>query len=257
MPQQWVMLGSYDATSPYQLMVTLTNRGAAVERVELVERRSNGKLRYRDLDSQTGYAGFYCRDTPSGCVVSAVGPGTPAALAKASGGAAQPGILSGDVILSVDGAKIGFSNELESLFHRAPRGQVANITVRRNVDGADKVLIFAVALDDRPLELIRPEASEVSSAVPSYLLGLQRLGTKKVPRGKEELPGVPSLRSENWELLETNADNVAFRYAVKGGGAGKPGGLEIVKRYRLSHGKSLDDTADTSDACGLQPAGEH
>ncbi len=244
-PQQWVMLGSYDASSPYQLMVTLTNRGASVERVELVERRANGKLRYRDLDSQTGYAGFHCRDTANGCVVSAVGPGTPAALAEASGGAAQPGILSGDLILSVDGASVGFSAELEALFHRAPLGQVANVTVRRSVEGADKELIFAVALGDRPLELIHPEATEVGSAVPSYLLGLQRLGTQKLPRGRDELSGLPSLRTANWELLESNIDGVAFRFVIKGG-ADNPGGLEIVKRYRLSQGKPLD--ADASEA---------
>ena len=249
-PQQWVMLGSYDAASPFQLMVTLTNRGAAVERVELVERRTNGKLRYRDLDSQTGYSGFHCRDTATGCVVSAVGPGTPAALAQASGGAAQPGIHSGDLIVSVDGAAIGFSAELEALFHRAPRGQVANVTVRRSVDGADKELTFAVALDDRPLELIRPEETEVSAAVPSYLLGLQRLGTQKLPRGRDELAGLPSLRTDNWELLESSADNVAFRFVVKGG-ADNPAGVEIVKRYRLSQGTPLDsDDSSVSTHAG-------
>ena len=80
-PQQWMTLGSYAADSPYQLLVTLTNRGASIERVELVERRSNGQLRYRDLESQYGYSGLQCQDTDQGCVVTVVGPGTPAAVA--------------------------------------------------------------------------------------------------------------------------------------------------------------------------------
>ena len=59
-PQSWVTLGSFAADSPYRLLITLTNRGAAVERVELVERGANGQLRYRDLTASWGYLGAQC-----------------------------------------------------------------------------------------------------------------------------------------------------------------------------------------------------
>jgi YidC/Oxa1 family membrane protein insertase len=42
----------------YQLLVTLSNRGAGIHRVELVERRANGKLRYRSLAHPGGYLGY-------------------------------------------------------------------------------------------------------------------------------------------------------------------------------------------------------
>ena len=34
-PEQWVTLGSADENDPYRMLVTLTNRGAAVARIEL------------------------------------------------------------------------------------------------------------------------------------------------------------------------------------------------------------------------------
>jgi YidC/Oxa1 family membrane protein insertase len=50
---QWFTLGSVDPDpkSPYRLMVTLTNHGAAVERIEI----SNPK--FRDFEDRSGYLG--------------------------------------------------------------------------------------------------------------------------------------------------------------------------------------------------------
>src|SRR5205814_10558616 len=50
-PLQRLTLGSLDPASPSKLLVTLTNRGAAVERVEL------NNPRYKSVEDQSGYLG--------------------------------------------------------------------------------------------------------------------------------------------------------------------------------------------------------
>ena len=50
-PEQWVTLGSADENDPYRMLVTLTNRGAAVARIEL------SSPRYCDIDNRSGYLG--------------------------------------------------------------------------------------------------------------------------------------------------------------------------------------------------------
>lgn len=75
----WVTLGSMDPSGPYRMLVTLTNKGAAVTRIELNEDK------YRDVQDHTGYLGQIVADLnelgdffENGCLVQVVGPGTPA-----------------------------------------------------------------------------------------------------------------------------------------------------------------------------------
>ncbi|HND52621.1 MAG TPA: hypothetical protein PLV92_09505, partial [Pirellulaceae bacterium] len=99
-PPQWVTLGSLDPASGYRMLVTLNNRGAAVERIEL------SSPRYYDLETPQGYLGHLAL-TPDpdgkGSRVHAVGPGTPAALATADDGKSPAGIKVGDLILEING----------------------------------------------------------------------------------------------------------------------------------------------------------
>ena len=75
---QWVTLGSMDPKSPYRMLVTLTNQGAAVVRAEL------NTEKYRDVQEPSGYLGQIVADTKlaekdsDGVTVQVVGPGTPA-----------------------------------------------------------------------------------------------------------------------------------------------------------------------------------
>jgi hypothetical protein len=83
-PPAWVALGSLDPTSEFQMLVTLNNQGAALERAEL--------NKYFELEDPTGYLGHLKIATsrePPGCLVRLVGAGTPAAKA---------GLQVGDVI---------------------------------------------------------------------------------------------------------------------------------------------------------------
>ena len=56
-PEQWVTLGSADEHDPYRMLVTLTNRGAAVARIEL------SSPRYCDIDNRYGYLGHLVMDS--------------------------------------------------------------------------------------------------------------------------------------------------------------------------------------------------
>ncbi len=141
-PEQWVTLGSADETSPYRMLVTLTNKGAAIARVEL----SSGL--YRDVDDRSGYLGHMIISgdgtAPGGCRVQIVGPGTPAA---------EAGMKNGDVIQSINGKPVSDTASLNKLLARTKPGQTIQILVQR--DGKD--LPLAAKLRRRPLEVIRPE----------------------------------------------------------------------------------------------------
>ena len=76
------------------MLVTLTNKGAALARIEL------NSPRYCDIDHRNGYLGHLVmepRGPGKGCLVQVVGPGTPAA---------EAGLKPGDVIKSVDGKPV-------------------------------------------------------------------------------------------------------------------------------------------------------
>ena len=40
------------------MLVTLNNRGGAVERIELTQRDEKGRLKYRRVDTTSGYLGL-------------------------------------------------------------------------------------------------------------------------------------------------------------------------------------------------------
>ena len=79
-PRRWVTLGSVDPdrNNPYRMLVTLSNEGASVARIELSSEH------YRDLEDRGGYLGHLVMDNADqgpGCLVQVVGAGTPAAMA--------------------------------------------------------------------------------------------------------------------------------------------------------------------------------
>src|SRR5258708_562676 len=90
--------GSGDPASPYKMLVTWDNHGAAVERVEL------NSPRYKSVEDYSGYLGHLAlADAKSGgTTVRVVGPGTPAANAQASGNV-KGGLAAGDEIPQIDG----------------------------------------------------------------------------------------------------------------------------------------------------------
>jgi hypothetical protein len=102
-------LGSLDPTAAPRMLVTLTSRGAAVERIELAGQR------YLDQDDWSGYLGHLAvEESGEGCRVGIVGAGTPAAVA---------GLSVGDVITTVGGVATPDSGALQRAIQATKPGQ--------------------------------------------------------------------------------------------------------------------------------------
>ena len=110
LPQRWYTLGGMNKDD--KLLVTLTNQGAAVERVELPEFTylEDNLDFFEEMEKKrwhrAGYLGQLALTSanPTGALVNVVGIGTPAE---------QAGLKVGDVILEISGNKTG-SQKIES-----------------------------------------------------------------------------------------------------------------------------------------------
>jgi YidC/Oxa1 family membrane protein insertase len=209
LPLELLTLGSADPESPYRMLVTLTNRGAAVERIEL------NSPRYRDVENwedRSGYLGHLDETNAdgSGCLVRVVGTGTPAALA---------GLQSGDIIESFNTQPVKRASDYRIALGKTRPQQQATLGVKR--DGKTKSLV--ATLGRRPLDVVRPEAADPLS----FLMTINGIDGKAIAQGEEELPGV-TMRTENWKVLPRETpDEVAFQWTLP------DEKLEIVKRFRL------------------------
>ena len=89
-PRRHLSLGSLNPASPAGMLVTLSSRGATVERIELAGEQ------FHDQDDRGAYIGHFAADiVPEGCRLNVVGDGTPAEMA---------GLQAGDVIVRVEGS---------------------------------------------------------------------------------------------------------------------------------------------------------
>ena len=132
-------LGSLDAENPVGMLVTLTSRGAAVERIELAGKR------FHDQDDRSGYLGHLALETVAdGCRVRLVGPGTPAAVA---------GLAAGDVIVRAAEAATADVRGLTDVLNQTKPGEEIQLEILR--DGNPQTL--TATLSWRPLEVVRPE----------------------------------------------------------------------------------------------------
>ena len=212
LPEQLVALGSANPDSPYRMLVTLTNRGAAVVRTEL------SSPKYRELENRAGYLGHLFiegTELSSPCKVDVVGDGTPAQ---------QAGLHAGDIIKTVDSVTVTNPLTLQNYLDGIRPGQSITLTVLR--DGRE--LSLPVTLGRRPLEVLKPESNDPLS----YQLTLARLDDERLPLDEKvvdnskELPGV-KLRTGTWNVVEADQEHVTFRRELKSAG------LEVTKTYRL------------------------
>ncbi len=206
-------------------MLTLTNRGAAVQRIEI------SSPKFRDFEDRSGYLGHLAaEDVPQGVKINVVGPGTPAAAA---------GLKPGDIITAVNSQTIADAAALEDALKQTKPEQKIDLTISRN--GQSQTLSATLAW--RPSEVVQPESgiSEKTAKSPglvipeghdpfSFLLTLWQVDDQKLGDNSEleaELPGV-HLRSTYWTGKQIDADTVEFTRPLSNLG------LEVVKRYRLA-----------------------
>lgn len=223
-PETWIALGSVDSAGPYRMLVTLTNRGAAVRRIEL------SSPRFHDLEDRSGYLGHVVVQEEirgTACPVQVVGHGTPAA---------ESGLAPGDAIKSLAGQPVtGYASLTEALSQTKP-GQTVQVAVTRN----GQEMVVPVTLGRRPLEVVRPE----NGAPPSFLVTIKQIDDQTTaPPGaaadekaaaaadpgevERELEGA-ALRNVNWEVVSQDQSHVEFRRVLP------QWGLEVHKTFRLA-----------------------
>lgn len=135
-PESWYTLGSFDPQAGgHNLLVTFTNRGGAIERVELVGRKDGdvaGPLEYRRVDTRSGYLGYLALRPATGADgvrVNVVAPGTPASMAKAKSG--KTGLQVGDIITAINGVTVADQAAAEEVLAKTAPGQEIAIEVLR------------------------------------------------------------------------------------------------------------------------------
>jgi YidC/Oxa1 family membrane protein insertase len=232
-PARWVTLGSIDPKSGFRMLVTLSSRGGAVDRVEL------SSDRYHDLDRLYAYIGHLAlvpNVAGEGCRIGAVGAGTPAARATSAG--VSGGLQVDDLLLACQGELINSPSSLEAVLKKARPGEKLALKVQR----ADQELLFELVAEQKPIEVLRPEFETDATATPSgsLLLTLDALGTgtkaAKAAPGAREIAGLPSLRTGHWEIARSDEQMVEFRFRYGERDLArfeKSGSLEFVKRFRL------------------------
>jgi len=220
--QSFVTLGSADPTSPYRMMVVLTNTGASVRVIRL-----NGP-RFRDLDYRGGYLGYILPvDDPlgRGIELEIVGPGTPAAKA---------GLREGDIITSLNGIPTLDSVAFLTALEGTRPGDEVPVTVLR--DEQEETL--SVTLGRKALDVVEPEAG----APPSFRLALARLDDARfetAPENDDEITEIPGadLLDVNWEIVHASRNEAVFRHVLR------QSNIEVIKRFRLvqANGENADE----------------
>jgi YidC/Oxa1 family membrane protein insertase len=209
-------LGSLDPSAA-RMLVTLTSRGAAVERIELADER------FHDQDDRSGYLGHLALErVAGGCRIGIVGPATPAALA---------GLVAGDTIVKVADRAASEPLAVDDALRRTKPGERVAIQILR--DGVAKTV--EATLGRRPLEVVRPEfrtqpvidADGAPHDPLSFRFALaSRDGRRRADSG-DEIAG-HELEDVDWEVVEgTDPSAVRFRRVL-------PGGLTVEKEYRLA-----------------------
>ena len=222
-------LGSLDPASPAQMLVTLTSRGAAVERIEL----SGGQ--FHDQDDRHGYLGHLAlKPVEGGCQIGVIGAGTPAALA---------GLQVGDTITRINGSPAADAEAVLMALATTDPNDTVTIDLLRDGSAATR----EVKLDRRPLEVVRPEYRTLPVENPdsmpcdplSFRLSLESLDGKTRREPLDELPGL-ELTDRDW-VTEPLADGQGVRFSTS-----LPGGLKLAKVYRLVvQGEGGDMAAET------------
>jgi len=216
-PRERRTLGSLDPTGAARMLVTLTSRGAAVERIELADDRLH------DQDDRGGYIGHLAATAgAAGCRLGVVGPGTPAHAA---------GLRAGDEITRLDGLATPDPRTLHDLLAATRPGQQLAVEYLRAGERSGCQLTAG----RRPLEVVRPErlAEPVASADDdphdplSFLLTIENRDGRSRRDPAAELRG-QELADIDWTVGET-ADGAGVRFS-----RAVADGLTVVKEYRIA-----------------------
>lgn len=231
-----VTLGSMDANKKYNLLVTITSRGASVERAELVGQDKPGTFRFTSLEHEGGYLGYLSLvEHVGGLRVRVVPDGSPAAAAKS---ADSVGLQVGDVINEVAGHAVDSLAELHEALHKTKAGQEVDV----KVDRGGQSLTFKVELSHAPLDLLRSTPVRTEQILGNQELNslrttLAAFNSTRIPSGKTALPALAPTYERNWDVRPLEVEGgqgVEFRLPLDSMlEKTETPKVELVKRYRL------------------------
>ena len=219
-PRRHLSLGSLNPDAPVGMLVTLSSRGATVERIELAGEQ------FHDQDDRGAYIGHFAADVVAeGCRLNIVGDGTPAKVG---------GLQAGDVIVRVADSTTPDPESLAAVLSRLKPRQTVSVVFRRPQGGSlGREQTVEIPTTRRPLEVIRPEFSTVPVVDVdagfhdplSFRLSIaSRDGQKRPEEG--EIEG-NQLEQKDWDTsISDDGMSVEFRRTLDGG-------LTVVKQYRL------------------------
>jgi len=217
-PLRYLSLGSLDPRSDSRALVTVTSRGASIERMEL------NNPRYRDIEDLRGYLGHLAgNEVPEGYAVGFVGRGTPAD---------QAGLQVKDIIVEARGIKIHGQQDLDRLLDETNAGEQLRLGVLR--DG-QQTIPLDVTLIRRPLEIMRPEmgTQPLESFRPdlhdqfSLLVTLSGIDQQQLLPEEDVIQGA-ELGSVNWKITEQTPLEVRFEKDLPAHD------LTIIKHFQLA-----------------------
>lgn len=250
-----ITLGSMDPASGYWMLVTLNTRGGAIERLELTERNRRGNLRYRRVDTNSGYLGYLSARTPverDGCLVRVVGPGTPAALAQCDSPDVAGGLQVGDRIVAIGGQAISSRAEMQAVLDKTRPGRSLAIEVLRGQD-EPRQLHFTAQLTQHPLDLLRLSSAGGDDEVLGNLdrlscrVTLSQLNRRGLMVGQSSIEGLEWVAEALYDHQLTQVDHVgtgaAFSLPLTPGStdSAATGRLRIERSYTLQPGSYLLD----------------
>ncbi len=198
---EWLTLGSMDPASKHVMLVTLTNLGSGLERLELTERDENQRLKYRRVDVRSGYMGYIAGNTDEsglGVRVNVIGPGTPIATATLAEGDASgnPGIAVGDLIIAVNNKAVASYDDIERALAETLPGQKVVVEVERSNGNSVTTLRFSVTLSEHPLDLVRLAKTGGADQVKgnlsrlSCLMTLAQVNRRKIDLDSQTIAGL-------------------------------------------------------------------
>lgn len=234
-------LGNLGVNSDDRYLITFSDIGGVVTRVELNARDRKGHQRYEDLTHFGGYIGKLQLNSIEGkTVVGVVGPGTPAADA---------GLQVGDRIVSFNAEPVTSPSDFDRLLEKIKPDQQIELAVERGAAATGERQTLTIQSSEQPLELLRPEFNAVgpgSYSPPSFLLTLRKPPAAGDSVQTSDWPELDSmLRSVPWKVVETTFESrpaLEFSCTVENdqlAGLGLVGPIEVVKRYWLP---KLDDS---------------
>lgn len=243
---QLYTLGSLAADSPYRYLLTLAADGATVRRVELNFRKKNGKYKYRDLEYNGGYLGeLDCVDDTNGCLVRAVGDGTPAALA---------GLKTKDIIRSVNNVPVVSAADFARMLGETKPGEQISLALIRDPSGEAEPnaseQTIDVVLTDKPIELIRPQPDILEKGWPALPSFQTTLRLKSLAEIWPELDA--AMTTKPWKLESQSESEISFSFTVPDERLSKLGlkdeeGNAIRGPIKVSKTYLLHKLAETTD----------